>query len=208
MDEVTIGVINESPLTTAKFRKLFAAVLFQIERDYNTSTWVKLGLAPKATLVQGDVGSGWTLTIVPHGNGQGGEGWHEEGADGSIKGFVNYGACHATGIAPSLILSHEAIEMLVRGVLNNPDALREIVDPATGDTWRAEPCDPVIDNAYEVFGEQVSDFCEAAWYGIADGLAFAWYSCRQTIGAAHELGPKGYAEVKRAGTESWTQVSA
>lgn len=205
---MTIGVVNESPLAAGKFRKLFAAVLLQIERDYNNSTWVKLGLAPKATLVQGDVGSGWTLSIVTTGNGKGGEGWHEQGEDGSIKAFVNYTACHATGISPSLIASHEAIESLVRGVLADREALREIVDPATGDTWRAEPCDPLVDSSYEVMEQQVSNFCEAAWYGIPDGLSFPWFDCRKTLEAPHQLGPKGYAEVKRAGTDSWLQVTA
>lgn len=212
METLAVALRSEAPaLSKRAFGRIYQALTFQLERDYNTSAWVKAGLAPPALLVSdftGTARASASLTFVPNGPEVEGEAWHTEGADGSLKGFVNYDRAVATGVSPCALGSHEALELLVRGKLGDPNAYREFVDPATGDTWRLEVCDPVVDTLYEVFGEQVSDFCEPAWYGLEDGLSFSWLTCRQTVGAPHELGPRGYAEVKRAGTEAWVQVMA
>jgi hypothetical protein len=201
-EEQVIGVVNQSNMGAGAFKKIFTALSTQIERDYNFSPWVKLGLAPKARLVLNEVPSGaWTMTLQENGSGGGefGLGWHEQTAEGAIVGFVDY--AEAGRPLASETMSHEILEMLV-----DPTG-ESLTTNEAGVTYREEIADPMYGSYYEIGGQKVADFALPAWFGIADGLDFAWYTFKFTVEAPFTLGPKGYIEMQCPG-KGWTTLHA
>lgn len=188
-EERAIWVVNTSKMGTPAFKEMFAALSLQIERDYNFSPWVKLGLAPKAHLVLGEAPAGaWkeTLQDGPVGGGFGQDAGKHVLVEGVPAAVVSYpkakfysGGNHGVGEA----MSHELLEMLV------DPTVESYVTNEAGVSYLEEVADPMLGSYYEISGWRVADFALPAWFGIADGLEFPWYTFRFTVEAPFTLGP-------------------
>lgn len=164
-----IHVTNRSTrISDADAQTMTAAVAKQVKRDFAPAWAIPANAVTFLAAAADAPAHGALLTIVDDPDQAGVLGWHTEGQNGVIYGYVfcapvlDNGGRVLTGATYTVAatLSHEVLET--------------IADPhvnlwATGpDGWviSQEVCDPVENASYQIDGVNVSDFVTPAWFDL------------------------------------------
>lgn len=203
-----VTVENKSTLVdAAEHAEIVQALNFQLTRDFNTSGWVKRGLAPPARAVALTASvpplGAWNVIILDHSDQQGALGWHDDESGTPIP-YAEVFASDAQqdGAEVSEVVSHEMLEMLVDPFVD-PMPPKTKLRPGTTDRYIVEVCDPVQGNGYDAGnGLKVADFVYPSWYGIG---SFHPCSFRGSVDFPFSLAPQGYISIEKP-DGSWSQV--
>lgn len=208
-----LTVENRSSVVSATdlYRAVWATA-YQLKYHYGRSPWVKLGIAPPASMALLKEGTApppgaWNLVLLDHSEEAGTLGFHsdEEGTKVPFSDVFCKDAL-AGGMSVSGVLSHEALEMVVDPHVETPYVITQGTK-----LFIVEVCDPVQGNNYDVgapenreVGVDVSDFCEPAWWA-KDGTGP--FSFRESVHGPLRLAPEGYISVAtQDNPTSWQPV--
>ena len=184
----------------------------QFAEDFNTSGWVRRGLAPEVTVSVLPAGSkppvgAWNLILLDNTDQQGALGYHDDEQGTKIPYSEVFAVtCQQDNVAWQSCASHEALEMTCDPFVD-PGPVKVVERADTGDKYIVEVCDPVQDKSYlktVSSGAQiaVSDFCFWSWWGKS-----SWRPCSFLGSVTHpfELTSGGYISYEDA-AGNWKQV--
>jgi hypothetical protein len=197
-----IAVVNRTTiLDDVTCKRMVAAVQQQVSADF-APTWGQDAFVAFFSSKEIVPPNWWQMILADDSDQAGTLGYHQVTADDQPTGFVFAKTDAQFGLATSVTLSHEVLE-----ILGDPyvlaTALHQTSDVA-GDVYALEICDACEDDklAYDKGGVKVSDFVLPAYF--QDGRPGP-YSFRNNLSAPFSLAAGGYMSVFKDG---WHQLNA
>lgn len=207
--DINIAIINASTkITDAQAEQVVNALQIQLDRDF-TPMW---GVSAKLHFVPtgGKPQSGhWWLTLLDNSDSAGTLGYHDISNEGLPVGKAFIASDVQYGVAWSVTVSHELLEMLIDPYINLT------VFSQTGDTagtlYAYEVADACEDDAfgYAIGSVLVSDFVTPAWFESWRAPGSTLFDFKNHITAPFQLLKGGYIgkyDVKNGG--GWSQETA
>ena len=215
----TIAIVNMTgakqgvpSLYDANGQAITAALQIQVDRDFGPA-WnlgANLVYIPRGHTVPPNA---WPIYLLDHSDQADALGYHDETAQNVPFSRVFVADDIADGLAPSVTISHELLEMLLDPWINDTVIVEN--NTSTGPSisvYAKEACDAVEDDqfAYDINGIMVSDFVLPPYFD-PQSTADKKFSFRGNVRAPFTLADGGYISVLTAGPQGvsgWKQQMA